>query len=537
MNFQKISDQRSVLVFFIAITMTLVIAGCGDNSIKKAEEFMEAGMYVQAANLLEKEIMDSPTNAKAHLLYGMCNTSLGKLREAESSFKSAIQLNPELGNRIGNDLLKLAKKSPADDKSRIFRMLNMAITYEPSLKNEVALYYVDLTTKAQSIEEIIDLLEVATSFDDGVRKSASRIILEKAKESAESGKLADSYAAISAAISIDKSNREIGVQILTDALTTKGREMPFEASKQVIENILTLDSDARHSIGGLLTKFAKDDLVSGNIDRSVHWIEYMLKEHITSSGGVEQIRSLLVDASNKTISNNKQYSDIMKILESHYPDIAKSKILKEKYLYGVYLWMSGNKTRALDYLREVPDKENKFGLAFINTNIPPKRYPVELSKKGDFGWGEFTFTVEAVEVYQDAKVDVYVRVKNHTDRNQHFIFFGEHGYEKWRKYANASDVARAFSGADDERFYIIDDFGNKNFSSPPHFLKTPNRKKFNSSNDAVVMNPKQEVIGKLSFGPISKGNTGITFVSPRHNGHQWEIKFDITLRQVKFNPF
>jgi len=122
-------------------------------------------------------------------------------------------------------------------------------------------------------------------------------------------------------------------------------------------------------------------------------------------------------ASNKTIADKKKYIDMMKILVSHYPDIAKSTTLKEKYLYGVYLWMSGNKTRALDYLRQVSDKDNKLRLAFIKTNVPPKRYPVELSKKGDFGWGEFIFTLEAVEVYQDASVDVLIRVKNHTDRN------------------------------------------------------------------------------------------------------------------------
>jgi hypothetical protein len=240
--------------------------------------------------------------------------------------------------------------------------------------------------------------------------------------------------------------------------------------------------------------------------------------------------------SQKNNIKQKQYIDIIKFLVAHYPDIAKSTTLKEKYLYGVYLWVSGNKTSAIDYFRQVQDKDNKLGIAFVNTNFPPKRYHLELSKKGDFGWGEFIFTVEAIEVHQDAKVDVLIRVKNHTDKNQHFIFFGKDGYEKWRKYANASRSARAFSGANDERFYIIDDFGNKYFSNPPHFLKTPNRKKFNSSNDAVVLNPKQEITGKLSFGPMPKGNTGISFVSPKHNGHQWEIKFgDITLLQVELN--
>jgi len=362
--------------------------------------------------------------------------------------------------------------------------------------------------------------------------------MEKAGISAKAGNFEESYAAIAVATNLDPNNRKPGLDILVNAFAKMGGGLPIGAAKKVIRSILSLDRSAEHSIGVVLIEFAKNDLKSGNVNGSVQWIKYMLKERLTLNSDKNEIRLLLINASNKIIENKEKFIDTMKILVSNYPDVSQSTSSKEKYLYGAYLWMSGNKARALEFLSQVPDKKGQLGLDFVNTRIPPGRYPIELSKQGDFGWGTFIFTLETIDVTQDGSINVSIRVRNDTDRKQHFIFFGVQGAEKWRRYANASSAQRAFSGADDERFYIIDDFGNKYFAEPPHFVKTPNQKKFNSSNDSVVMEPKQEIIEKLHFPPTPKGNTGISFISPKHNGHQWEIKFEnITLRHVKFHPW
>ena len=588
-KFQKMPNGRFLLTMVFVITMSLLVANCGNKNVEKAEEFMKAGMFVQASALLEKEIMDSPTNAKAHFLFGMCNLSLGNLGEAEISFKRAIQLKPELGIEIGKDLLKLGKNIPVQDKSKTFQTLSMAISYDPSLKNEAARYYADLATRAQSIKETIELLRTAMSFDSDIRSSASSLLMEKAgiaakagkleesyaaiavatsldpslkneaaryyadlatraqsiKETiellrtamsfdsdirssassllmekagiaAKAGKLEESYAAIAVATSLDPNNRKPGLNILVDAFAKNGWDMSIGSAKKVIHSILSLDRSAGHSVGAVLVEFAKDDLKSGKVDRSVQWIEYMLKENLTLGIDKKEIRLLLITASNKTIENKTKFIDTMKTLVSNFPDIHQSNSSKEMYLYGAYLWMSNNKSRALEFLRKVPDEKGQLGINFVNTHIPSGRYPVELNKKGDLGWGTFTFTLESIEINRDLSMTIQIRVLNHTNKKQHFIF------------------ARTNS----ERFYIIDDFGNKTFAAPPHCVNTPNRKRFNSSNDAVVMEPKQEIIEQLNFAPTPKGNTGIIFISPKHNGHQWEIKFeDIKLRHVKFHPW
>ena len=515
-KFQKMPNGRFLLTMVFVITMSLLVANCGNKNVEKAEEFMKAGMFVQASALLEKEIMDSPTNAKAHFLFGMCNLSLGNLGEAEISFKRAIQLKPELGIEIGKDLLKLGKNIPVQDKSKTFQTLSMAISYDPSLKNEAARYYADLATRAQSIKETIELLRTAMSFDSDIRSSASSLLMEKAGIAAKAGKLEESYAAIAVATSLDPNNRKPGLNILVDAFAKNGWDMSIGSAKKVIHSILSLDRSAGHSVGAVLVEFAKDDLKSGKVDRSVQWIEYMLKENLTLGIDKKEIRLLLITASNKTIENKTKFIDTMKTLVSNFPDIHQSNSSKEMYLYGAYLWMSNNKSRALEFLRKVPDEKGQLGINFVNTHIPSGRYPVELNKKGDLGWGTFTFTLESIEINRDLSMTIQIRVLNHTNKKQHFIF------------------ARTNS----ERFYIIDDFGNKTFAAPPHCVNTPNRKRFNSSNDAVVMEPKQEIIEQLNFAPTPKGNTGIIFISPKHNGHQWEIKFeDIKLRHVKFHPW
>ncbi|MDE2700535.1 MAG: hypothetical protein OXI23_16815, partial [Gemmatimonadota bacterium] len=66
----------------------------------------------------------------------------------------------------------------------------------------------------------------------------------------------------------------------------------------------------------------------------------------------------------------------------------------------------------------------------------------------------------------------------------------------------------------------------------------PNRKKFNSSNDEVFLEPGQVIVEELIFPQIPKGNTRISFISPQHNGHQWKIQFNnINIRQPKFRPW
>ena len=412
---------RLLLIPSIAIAVS---HGCGQRPTDAAEDFMAAGMFEQAAALLEQEVLDSPTNAEAHLLLGLTNLSMGYSRSAEGNFQSAVRLDPALGERIGERLLDLAQRT-ADPGPGTRRLLDTAIRYDPSLRDRV---------------------------------------------------------------------------------------------------------------GEVLMDFAMD---ARDIGESMRWVEILL-EHSLQSSVASSLRSFLVDAANRNIASRTEFVDVMDVLESTYPDMPQANTPVENYIYGMHLWFAGNRHGALDFLRRVPgEQRHQLGIEFVDTEVPVGRYPVQRSVAGDFGWGSFTLFVDAVEFRVDRSMLVKLRVTNHTERRQHFVFFGVQGEEKRVRYADASDVRRAFEGADDERFYVLDDFGNRCSSQPPHFVGASNREEFNSSNDAVILEPGQTIEDDIVF-PCrfdTKGVTVVSFVSPRHNGHQWKIMIDdIDIRTPTFRP-
>ena len=72
------------------VVAIMFLSGCRSSNVKKAEQHMAAGMYKQSIALLEQEIDDKPTTAKAHFLSGKCNLATGNVREAERSFDRAM---------------------------------------------------------------------------------------------------------------------------------------------------------------------------------------------------------------------------------------------------------------------------------------------------------------------------------------------------------------------------------------------------------------------------------------------------------------
>ena len=410
-----------------AVFVAAVSYGCDQRPTDAAEELMAAGMFAQAAALLEEEVLDSPTNAEAHLLLGMTNLPMGNPGAAGGNIRSALRLDPSLRDRI------------------------------------------------------VELL------------------LSEAGSLATEGNFDESQDAVALAASIDPNAAAAGVDTLITALKTYGRDLGMASTRRLVQSILSLDHNA-----------------------------------------ASNLRSFLVNAANRNISSRTEFIEMMDFLNSTYSDMPQDHIPVENYLYGAYRWLEGNRNSALDFFLRVPeDQRDKLGLQFVDTEVPVGRYSVQRSVSGDFGWGAWTLSVDAVELRADRSMLVNVRVTNHTNRRQHFVFFGVQGEEERIRLADASDVMRAFAGGEDERFYVLDDFGNKCSSQPPHFVGVPNRERFNSANDAVILEPGQTIEDEIVF-PCRygvRGVTGVTFVSPRHNGHQWEVRIDeIDIRIPAFRP-
>ena len=102
--------------------------------MKKAKEFMAAGMFPQAIELLKKRINDKPTDAEAHYTLGVCYINTGNFSQAEERFASAVRLEPDYGFKIGGDFKKVADDALKQwDLDQAERLYHQALKYNPKL--------------------------------------------------------------------------------------------------------------------------------------------------------------------------------------------------------------------------------------------------------------------------------------------------------------------------------------------------------------------------------------------------------------------
>jgi tetratricopeptide (TPR) repeat protein len=89
--------RKILLKIFITVTSIITLVSVSnafwDRDVKNAKEFMQAGMYPQAIDILDKRINDKPTDAEAHVLLGICYIKTGKIKNADERFASAVRLN------------------------------------------------------------------------------------------------------------------------------------------------------------------------------------------------------------------------------------------------------------------------------------------------------------------------------------------------------------------------------------------------------------------------------------------------------------
>jgi len=110
-----------------------------DSDVDKAKEFMQAGMYPQAIELLEKRINNEPTDAEAHFQLGLCHFHTGNYSEADNRFSSAVAFKPGCKETIAQKYKKAGfdslEKGQGQESTRLFET---AIKYQPSLRKKIA---------------------------------------------------------------------------------------------------------------------------------------------------------------------------------------------------------------------------------------------------------------------------------------------------------------------------------------------------------------------------------------------------------------
>jgi len=144
-----LSARLYLKCLFIAL-LSIVLIGCGSNSVKKAKEFMNAGMYPQAMELLSKKIGEEPSDAEAHFLMGICKIYTNDLGQANERFLSAVKLKSDYGFQIGSEYKKAGNEALSKDVSSALNFYREAIKYQPALKDEIS---TELMTEGKNLFE------------------------------------------------------------------------------------------------------------------------------------------------------------------------------------------------------------------------------------------------------------------------------------------------------------------------------------------------------------------------------------------------
>jgi tetratricopeptide (TPR) repeat protein len=130
---------------FCFVSVLLILAQASpspaffNTDVKKAKDFMAAGMYPQAIELLNKRINDEPTDADAHFVLATAYLQTGNLKGADERFASAVRLKPDYGYQIGGEFKKGGDQAlNAGDTSKAEVLYKRAVNYQPNLGAEIS---------------------------------------------------------------------------------------------------------------------------------------------------------------------------------------------------------------------------------------------------------------------------------------------------------------------------------------------------------------------------------------------------------------
>jgi tetratricopeptide (TPR) repeat protein len=182
--------------FFSVIFLAILLApltlshALFDSDVDKAKDFMKAGMYPQAIDLLNIRINQKPTDAEAHFQLGICYLKTGNYRGADERFTGAVNLKPEYGQKVGAEYRKAGSAALArGNTGQAQGLFQQAVKYQPNLKDSIVkeAYGKGKTLFDQgSYNGADNMFGVATAFDSSLNKQICDMYFDLGQKAGES---------------------------------------------------------------------------------------------------------------------------------------------------------------------------------------------------------------------------------------------------------------------------------------------------------------------------------------------------------------
>jgi len=536
----KLKFSQFLHIFLISLIL-LILISCGKSSEKKAEEFIQAGMFEQAIIYLNQEIQNKPTNPNLHFLLAKCLLATNNIVDAQESFERSMRLNIDKGKQIGTAYFeegKAAFKKKEIDRANIF--FDLAYKYDPSLGSEkiANIYKKAALKKLEKLEinEVKIFSYLIKKYNPEVLQQISMMALDKAKSLSDPDQISNILSLGKFALSINKQSSIDWGNLIYEHISKYQDSTDFRKVRvlgmQAVEWNVTLKEK--------ILKIFFDQSSKALQNKNTYATSNLLKSAISLDSQVSERAAKLVWDKLKMFFENlpsigvrkfKFFFELCRELGLNNREINSSEF---NFANALYLYATGNRTRAINEFKKISvNSVSNHVLTTISKKIlsPPVTGTYNINSNpfrftgtrcSDMGWGGSKgldiALVKLVITKKHIQLFFSLKASNKPDK---LLFIPKEEEISWG----------VISG--NELLYIIDDNG-KTFIANNGF-EGVKLAEFNSTVKEINVQSWEEVIVKATFPVISTGATKISFFSPQLNG--WQTEWSWHNIELKKGPF
>jgi len=507
------------------------------SSVKRAKEFIKAGMFEQAKSVLLREIDRNPSDADLHFLLGTCCLSMNETRNAQTCFHHAIRLDPEKGELIGTICWQEAESlNGKGTPQRASDLYSLAVQYAPALRGKVASAYVTLAkeqVKKAIFGEAAVFTAKAVSYDPAAGKQVAGFAFQEAKTRQDASTIA---LLGQFALPWDRSLSGSWGSILYEALV-KDTTIEDEQTVSHAQRAYEWNGDLKSQLATLL--FERGKIALGRTESNAQVVAAIF----TKAAELEQERGpkaaeLVWDRVCKELDNiyALDQGEFLSLF-ALYERLGLATNVRNSPDYqlasGLKLYAEGVRARAIEIFKEIVEKAPQSSAAkraeqILASPKPGRRTfrfaPFEFTGFWDWGGnGRKHITIRLL--YADVEESRYTltfSLRAADDGDYLFLW--------------PAQVATRRSSEPHERpLYIVDDNGQKQES--PGFMGGEGLldPKWDKDVRAIALKAGQEVVLSATFPMISEVASGVEFYSSTLNG--WQAKWAWKSIWLKDAPF
>lgn len=162
------TDQR-IAYMIVVFTIALPMLACGSKEVKKAKDYIDAGMYDEAIELLSLEVQQNPTNAEAQYLLGLVHLLVDRDHEAVEYFHRAELLDKGYLKKRTKAYFTAGTRLLSRKQELAWSYFEKALEKEPSLRKEAARVIFEqaqsFLRESDKLKDGLELLEIVESLD------------------------------------------------------------------------------------------------------------------------------------------------------------------------------------------------------------------------------------------------------------------------------------------------------------------------------------------------------------------------------------